>query len=508
MPERLPPRLPSRHRWRRAAAAALPLLFLLLAAPPPAAAATARPAVSTSANTPANKYADIDAYVRDRMAATDTPGLSYAVVGPDGPLHQRAWGTDGRGDRVTADTPFLWGSVAKPIAATAVLALAEEGRLGLDDPVVDHLPRFRFGGTDHAPRVTVRHLLAQTAGIPESATLKVTDCLDADCPRPRDRVAVLDDVTPLGPPGTAYAYSSANYLLLAAVVEAATGRSYPDELRRTVLAPAGMSEAIVDRASARSRRLAPGHQLLWGMPAAIADGVDDHGAAYGYTGGDLDDLAAFAAFQLRAAAPVLTPESVRLMRQEGKAGSGYGLGWRVGGLAAPLDRTVWHTGASPGQSAMVFLLPERGVALVLQQNLYGLLQDDAIMQVGFGAARMLAGAPRPDADSPSATTHHLTVWTTTSLAVLLLAATTRSLLLLRTPARRRRWLPTTLWCLLGALPLVALAALARAMPLGQAWTWVPDAALALYVASAAGAVLLVVRVWLTLRSRRRDHPVA
>ncbi|MEU9606449.1 serine hydrolase domain-containing protein [Streptomyces sp. NPDC048057] len=496
-------RHPLAHAHRRAAAAVLPLLFLLLAVPPPAAAA-ATPLESPSTS----PYAELDAYVRDRMAATDTPGLSYAVVGPDGPLHQRSWGTDGRGDRVTADTPFLWGSVAKPIAATAVLALVEEGRLGLDDPVVDHLPRFRFGGAKHASHVTVRHLLAQTAGIPNSATLKVTDCLDADCPRPRDRVGALDDVTPLGPPGTAYAYSSANYLLLAAVVEAATGRPFADELRRTVLAPAGLPEAIADRDSARSRRLAPGHQLLWGIPAATADGVDDHGAAYGYAGGDLHDLAAFAAFQLRAAAPVLTPESVRLMRQESKDGSGYGLGWRVGGLDAPLGQAVWHTGGSPGYSAMVFLLPEKGVALVLQQNLYGLLQDDAIMQVGFGAARMLAGAPRPDADSPSATVHHLTVWTTTSLAVLLLAATTRALLLLRRPAHRHRWLPTALWCLLGALPLVALAALARAMPLTQAWSWVPDATLALYVASAAGAALSAVRLWLTLRSRRRDHPVA
>ncbi|MEU5980014.1 serine hydrolase domain-containing protein [Streptomyces sp. NPDC047315] len=503
----MPLYLPPRSGWRRAAAAVLPLLFCLLAVPPPAAAAPEAPSPSS--------YAELDAYVRERMAATDTPGLSYAVVGPDGPLHQRSWGTDGRGDRVTADTPFLWGSVAKPIAATAVLALVEEGRLGLDDPVVDHLPGFRFGGRDHASRVTVRHLLTQTAGVPNSATLKVTDCLDADCPRPGERVGALDDVTPLGPPGAAYAYSSANYLLLAAVVEAATGRSFADELRRTVLAPAGMSEAIVDRESARARRLAPGHQLLWGMPAATADGVDDHGAAYGYTGGDLDDLAAFASFQLRAAAPVLAPDSVRLMRQEGKAGSGYGLGWRVGGLDAPLEKAVWHTGASPGYAAMLFLLPEQGVALVLQQNLYGLLQDETIMEVGFGAARMLAGAPRPDG-SPSATVHHLTVWTTTALAVLLLAATTRSLLLLRRPAhgpgrgpaRRHGWLPTALWCLLAALPLVALWLLARAMPLGQAWTWVPDATVALYVAAAAGVALLVVRGWLTFRSRRGGHPVA
>ncbi|GAB2971989.1 hypothetical protein GCM10023080_039970 [Streptomyces pseudoechinosporeus] len=246
------------------------------------------------------------------MDATRAPGISYAVVGPDGPIHQRSWGTDGRGERVTADTPFLWGSVAKPITATAVMVLVQDGRLRLDDRVVDHVANFRFGGPAHASRVTIRHLLNQTAGIPESATFNVTDRLDADCPRPAERIGDLDDVQPLGPPGTTYAYTSANYLVLSAVVEAVTKRPFADHLRQTVLDPAGMNGAIADQASARKRNLTPGHQLLWGIPTALADGVDDHGAGYGYTGGDLSDLAAFASFQLRSGktadgAAVLTP---------------------------------------------------------------------------------------------------------------------------------------------------------------------------------------------------------
>lgn len=192
------------------------------------------------------------------MEATRTPGISYAVVGPDGPIHQRSWGTDGQGERVTARTPFLWGSVAKPITSTAVMTLVQDGRLRLGDRIVDHLPSFRFGGAEHASRVTVRHLLNQTAGIPESATFKVADCFDADCPRPAERVGDLDDVQPLGPPGTKYAYTSANYLLLSAVVEAVTKRPFADYLERSVLDPAGMDGAIVDQASARRRSLPRG----------------------------------------------------------------------------------------------------------------------------------------------------------------------------------------------------------------------------------------------------------
>ncbi|MGW5411312.1 serine hydrolase domain-containing protein [Actinomadura geliboluensis] len=487
-----------RSRLRRAAAGLAALLLCLLAVTPiaPAEART-------------DRYGDIDAFIRDRMKAARVPGLSYAVVGPGGPVHQRWWGTDGRGDPVTAETPFLWGSVAKPVTATAVMALVESGRLGLDDRVTEHLPGFRFGGAAHASKVTIRHLLHQTAGLPASATVKVADCMDTGCPRPAGRLRALDGVEPLGPPGTAYAYTSANYLVLTAVVEAVTGRRYADYLREAVLAPAGMDGTIADAASARERRLAPGHQLLWGLPAATADGIDDSGAGYGYLGGDLGDLAAFAAFQLRGAPGVLSPASVRLMRREGTlqptgAGTGYGLGWRVGGLDAPLDRAVWHTGGTPGYSALMFLLPERNLALVLQQNMYGLLQDGAVMHIGFGAARMLAGGrPSP---APSAAPYYLAVGATTALAAALVLAAGRAAWLLRRPASTatgpRAAAATAAWILAGALPWIAAVPLMR-MGLRQVWTWVPDATAALGAAATAGAATAVLRLVLALRSRRR-----
>ncbi|WP_017541635.1 serine hydrolase domain-containing protein [Nocardiopsis halophila] len=463
----------------------------------------------------AGSHARLDAYIRDRMEATGTPGLAYAVVAPEGTVHQRAWGTDGRGDPVTARTPFLWGSVAKPIAATSVMALVEEGVLGLDDRVVDHLPDFRFGGPEHAPQVTVRHLLHQTAGIPASAVGAV-DCLDADCPPPAARIGTLDAVDPLGPPGTEYAYSSTNYLVLAAVMESATGRSYAEHVRATVFEPAGMDGAIADRASARTRGLAPGHQPLWGVPAPVADGVDDGGAVYGYTGGDLGDLAAFAAFQLRGAQTadgeaVLTSESVHLMREEGRlrpdgGGSGYGMGWRVGGLDAPLDDAVWHTGASPGYSGMLFLLPEQDRALVVQQNLYALLQDRSVMQVGFGAARILAGA-EPSVDAGSAPLHRAVVWCSTALAVLMVVAAVRSLVLLRRPAGTasawRRAVPAALVALAGALPGAAVAAVVATVGAAIPLVWVPDAWIALLVATAAGAVTVVAVIAGAARPRWR-----
>ncbi|GAA1526947.1 serine hydrolase domain-containing protein [Actinomadura kijaniata] len=471
-------------RWWNAA-----ILLLLLSVLLPAAPAVARP----------DAYAALDAHARSRMRNARVPGLAYAVVGPGGPVHQRAWGKDGRGRPVTAGTPFLWGSVAKPAAATAVMALVRSGRLGLDDRVVEHLPRFRFGGAAHASRVTVRHLLNQTAGIPERPTLKLADCFG--CPRPAERLGGLDGVDPLGPPGSRYAYASANYLVLAAVVEAVTRRPFAEHLRRAVLDPAGMDGAIADAATASRRGLPPGHQLMWGMPSAVADGFDDHGAAYGYLGGDLNDLAAFAAFQLRSGDGTLAPEDVRLMRREGRPGSGYGMGWRVGGLKPPLDRAVWHTGATPGYSAMVFLIPERGLALVLHQNLHGLLHDGAVMQVGFDAARLLAGGGLDGA--PSATGYHAAVWGVTVLALGLVLAAGRSVVRLRRPEVSRR--SSVAWVLVGVVPLALAVWASGQIGVRSLATWLPDAFAALCVAVAAGVVTVVCGAFTLVRcgSRRR-----
>jgi CubicO group peptidase (beta-lactamase class C family) len=497
------------HLRRTAAFAALAAVALVLALAP----VPLRGAPAAVAHAPPGRYDALDAYVRDRMAATGTPGLAYAVVGPDGPLHRRAWGVDGNGEPVTAATPFLWGSVAKPVMATAVLALVDAGRLGLDDRVADHLPGFRFGGPAHAARVTVRHLLEHTSGLPPAAGYAVTDCHGSGCPRPAGRLADLADLRPIAPPGAAYAYTSANYLVLAAVVEAVTGRPLAEHLRTAVLGPAGMDRAIADAASAAARGLPPGHQLLWGVPAPIATGVDDHGAGYGYLGGDLDDLAAFAAPHLRAGATaggraVLRPETAALMRRPavltgGRAAS-YGLGWRVGGLPAPLDTAVWHTGGVPGYSATLFLLPERGLALVLLQNLYGVLHDAAVMEVGFGAARLLAGATAPDGRA-SAAPYLIAVWGVTGVAVALALAVARTVLLLRRPhpavSPPRRVAATVGWWGVGLLPGIGLLVLGGRVPLRQVWTWTPDVFLALCAAAAAGAVLVVLRLVAAVRPR-------
>ncbi|MDT0329440.1 serine hydrolase domain-containing protein [Nocardiopsis lambiniae] len=433
----------------------LPLALLLALAPPPPVDA-------------------MDAHAEAHAAALDVPGLAYAVVGPDGVEHAFRTGVDGAGDPVDADTAFLWGSVAKPVTATAAVVLAEEGRLDLDAPVGDHLPA--FAGRD----ITVRHLMTHTSGIPERAAFAVTDRYGEDAMDLDGRVALLADV-PTGEPGT-HEYSSANHVLLGAVIEDVTGDPH-GHLRESVLEPAGMAGAFTDAREARAAGLAPGHRFLWGRPVADADGVDDEGVTYGYLGGTLDDLAAFARLQLAPEPPLLDADTLAAMREGVVPVPGstqtYGLSWRETVLSGTEEPVVFHGGATPGHAAMVVVLPERARAVVVLQNAYAVAADGDLQRIAFDLARLLVDVP---VEEPAAGwIAPAVVWGATGTALALGAAALR-------PGRGRT---RSALGVLGVLAVVAAVGTLSFLGPRASLLWFPDVTVAVTAGGVLGAVAAV-----------------
>lgn len=146
----------------------------------------------------------------------------------------------------------LWGSVAKPVTATAVMQLVEAGRVALDDPVVTHvpwLPVHQRGGTE----VTVRHLLTHTSGYSTEAGVALADRARSGPDASRRTVRDLDATALVAEPGGRHRYSAVNFLLLGALVEEVTGQSFARYLDRQVLAPAGMTHAITTAGHRKER---------------------------------------------------------------------------------------------------------------------------------------------------------------------------------------------------------------------------------------------------------------
>lgn len=186
-------------------------------------------------------------FIRERMAATGIPGAAYAVVDRAGIRHSATFGVDGAGADVTAATPFLWGSVAKPVTARLIASMVEAGELRLDAPVVTYLPSLRTRDRARSDRITVRQLLNQTSGLPTST--RHTDRTDPNR-RPGD--------------------------VLAAVVEAVTDRPFAEVLTERVLDPIGM-HTTVTTAEQASASLPAGHRYVFGRPMSFDVPIDPAG---------------------------------------------------------------------------------------------------------------------------------------------------------------------------------------------------------------------------------------
>jgi len=170
------------------------------------------------------------------VASRDTviPGTALYVSQPD---LGRWTGAAGKAD-VDASTPmraddtFSPGSIMKPLVATVVLQLAEEGKLGLDDRLPEVLPRDVVAGIADADRITVRMLLDHTSGVPEYDDTRFDRMVLAD-PHRIWTVDELLDRSASRPrpfePGKGYAYSNTDYNLLGIGADPTTGALLPFE---------------------------------------------------------------------------------------------------------------------------------------------------------------------------------------------------------------------------------------------------------------------------------------
>jgi CubicO group peptidase (beta-lactamase class C family) len=267
-------------------------------------------------------------------------------------------------------TLFQVASVSKAVTAWGVMKLVEEGKVGLDDPVLRYLTRWRFPGSDaRRDRVTVRHLLSHTAGLddglgyggflPGEAVQSLEDSLtstaDSTVSEPRG-VAVTRE------PGQHMAYSGGGYTVLQLLVEEVTGRPFADYMNDAVLRPLGMTEsgfdweaiAAEDLATSYDGDLRPQPRRRYAAQAAVSLYATPR------------DLARFARAFTREN-PVLRRETIERMTipQQGTSGT-WGLGHTLFVENGAGGHVVGHDGGTlPAWGAMVRVNPATGNGMAL-----------------------------------------------------------------------------------------------------------------------------------------------
>ena len=238
-------------------AVVLPLLLLAGFSASPAAGAT-RPDDAT--------WTRMDGVIREGMERSGMPGLAVAVVSGDGVEYARGYGDAGNGRRVTPRTPFLLGSTSKSFTALAAMQLADAGRLDLDAPAHRYVREFQLADQRATERITVRQVLQQTTGLPATAGGPITrSAADGTA---LQALLELRHTALVTPPGTAFAYANANYILAGVIVERASGEPYAQYIQRHIFTPLGMRDSYVKLDAAKRGGLATGHRYGFGRAAA------------------------------------------------------------------------------------------------------------------------------------------------------------------------------------------------------------------------------------------------
>ncbi|MFE6511706.1 serine hydrolase domain-containing protein [Nocardioides sp. NPDC057767] len=290
------------------------------------------------------------------------------------------------GVEATTDSLFQIGSITKLWTTDLVMQLLDEGRIGLDDEIIRHLPTFRVADEDATRTITVRQLLAHTAGFEGDV---FTDHGPGDDAVERF-VASMGDLPQVFTPGERFSYSNAGFAVLGRLVEVLRGTTWDRALHEHLAAPLGLTHIATTPYDAIRFRTAMGHidpgpeHVLrpgpsWGMARAS-------GPVGAMLSMRVRDLLAFAAMHLAGGIAgdgtrVVSAASCAdvLTRQVGHPAStrseARGLGWSLDDTRQGI---VGHDGQTIGQSAFFRMVPEHRLAVALLTNggdTYGLYHD-------------------------------------------------------------------------------------------------------------------------------------
>ncbi len=300
------------------------------------------------------------------------------------------------GPPVTRHTRFQIASNTKTLTAAAALRLAEQGVLGIDDPVAKWLPVVNTS-KPYAQGFTLAQLLSHTSGYPAGIDTALYQDLKAS-------FEANAGVELWAPPGAVFNYSNDGYAMAGLVLETATGKPFGELIETEVMKPAGMLDARMDAAVVKSEgNYAVGDSSWDGQSYEPTDGYLAM-PYYGPMGGawaSADDLAALAVTFLSGGGGLFGQESLAKMSAARTPTAwearSYGLGLFVDELGEV--RVIGHSGSVAGFLSSYSIVPSRGlaVALVVNSDAYMPYASDLLDQVAlaFSGSALPAATPIP-----------------------------------------------------------------------------------------------------------------
>jgi CubicO group peptidase (beta-lactamase class C family) len=330
------------------------------------ASLTVGPALRAESTLPEDARASIDAAVNQVLSSTKVPSASIAVVKDGRIAYLQAYGLARLTPPMDATPQMQYpiGSISKQFTAAAVLLLAQEHKLTLDDPVSKYLPDLA-----RASEVTIRMLLSHTSGYQDYWP---EDYVMTSMMVPTTAQHILDvwGKRPLDfDPGTQWQYSNTNYVIAGRIVEQVSGMPLVDLLKKRIFLPLGMDNVYDTDASK--------------LPATDPTGYERHalgpqraapleGAGWMFAAGELamppHDLALWDISIMNRS--LLDPASYQQMLTSVPLKDGSATGYGLGVFIRKRDghNMIEHSGEVSGFVSENIVFPDDHAAIVVLTN--------------------------------------------------------------------------------------------------------------------------------------------
>ncbi len=346
------------------------------------------------------------AWIEEQIAYRGLPGVAVGVVSNQDLIWSKGFGFADLKRKIpmTATTQFRMASNSKLFTAIAIMQLREEGKLGLDDPVVKYLPWFKSkpAGNDDGP-VTIEQLLSHSSGLQREAG---DHWVTYKFPSTDEIQRLYADREAAFAPAVRWKYSNLAYAVAGQVVEKVSGEPWSVYVERNIFKPLGMEASSVDREI-------PGLAVPYGrrMPDGtreVLPFVDSRGmaAATGLTS-NVEDMAKFISAQFRrgprGGAQIVSGgswrEMLRVRSLDENWSAGTGLGFDVNRIK---DRTyIGHGGGYPGNTTQTLIQLDDRVGVIVLTNTGDSNPGDIALQLMRTVGQATAKAANAAGAKPS-----------------------------------------------------------------------------------------------------------
>lgn len=352
---------------------------------------------NVNCNSQTTKTNEIEAILTKQINRSKTPSVQYLVFNKDSIIHKFVGGLADINDKknTTENTTYNAYSVTKTFTALAVLQLAEQGRIEIEQPIINYLPEFPY-----PPEITIRQLLNHSSGIPNPIPLSWIHLTDEH--NSFDQNTFFNQIftgnsKTKSKPNEKYGYSNLGYVILGQLIEKISKISYEEYIHINLLKPLGIEKSEMDFELGNSKQHAKGYHKKYSFSNAIlgfminkSKFVDTtegkwnsfhnfyvNGASYGGLIGTPNAFVKYIQELLKPNCKLITDEYKKMLFTENFTNqvkpTGMCLSWFSGKLNG--NQYFAHAGGGGGYYCEIRVYPDKGMGSVIMFNRTGMSDE-------------------------------------------------------------------------------------------------------------------------------------